>query len=120
MVADSKLNDWDKWTNQKIRRSQQRREGSNEDRGGGGRVLCKCFDILVPGKHLYLETVFYFSSQYITVFPMINFDMILSMTFQALLEELIMSGRYDTRDDFTVVYQPYLVNTRFPLLDVRE
>ncbi|KAJ8044684.1 Phospholipase B1, membrane-associated [Holothuria leucospilota] len=40
--------------------------------------------------------------------------------YQALLEDLIMSGRYDTRDDFTVVYQPYLVNTRFPLLDTLE
>lgn len=37
---------------------------------------------------------------------------------QTLLEDLIMSGRYDTKDDFTVVYQPYLTKTRFPLLPV--
>ncbi|PIK37686.1 putative phospholipase B1, membrane-associated-like [Apostichopus japonicus] len=36
--------------------------------------------------------------------------------YQTLLEDLIMSGRYDTKDDFTVVYQPYLTKTRFPLL----
>ncbi|PIK37685.1 putative phospholipase B1, membrane-associated-like [Apostichopus japonicus] len=40
----------------------------------------------------------------------------LIQSYQSKTEELVMSGRYDTRDDFTVVYQPFLTNTRFPLL----
>lgn len=31
-------------------------------------------------------------------------------------DELVASGRYDTREDFTVVVQPFFTNTYYPLL----
>lgn len=33
--------------------------------------------------------------------------------------ELVESGRYDTREDFSVVLQPFFHNTRLPVLEVR-
>ena len=41
------------------------------------------------------------------------------MEFTRLLEELVASGRYDTRDDFTVVFQPHLRDVT-PVLDVSD
>ena len=41
------------------------------------------------------------------------------MEFTRLLEELVQSGKYDTRDDFTVVFQPHLRDLT-PPLDVRH
>ena len=35
-------------------------------------------------------------------------------------EQLIESGRYDTRDDFTVVLQPFLENVAVPRTPVRK
>ena len=34
--------------------------------------------------------------------------------YQGALEQLAASNRYDGRDDFTVVYQPFFKNTRLP------
>jgi phospholipase B1 len=34
--------------------------------------------------------------------------------YQSKLVELVNSGRYDTRDDFTVVIQPFLAHTQLP------
>ena len=39
------------------------------------------------------------------------------MEYSRLLEELVNSGRYDTRDDFTVVLQPHQRDLG-PVLDV--
>ena len=39
------------------------------------------------------------------------------MEYSRLLEELVNSGRYDTRDDFTVVLQPHHRDLE-PVLDV--
>ncbi|PIK56148.1 putative phospholipase B1, membrane-associated-like, partial [Apostichopus japonicus] len=44
----------------------------------------------------------------------------LTRAYQRQTEALIMSGRYDTRDDFTVVYQPFLEETHMPFLDNGE
>ncbi|XP_071833859.1 phospholipase B1, membrane-associated-like [Apostichopus japonicus] len=44
----------------------------------------------------------------------------LTRAYQKQTEALIMSGRYDTRDDFTVVYQPFLEDTHKPFLDNGE
>lgn len=38
----------------------------------------------------------------------------LTLEYQVLLEALILSGRYDKREDFTVVYQPFLTETDLP------
>ena len=35
--------------------------------------------------------------------------------YQRRLHDLIASGRYDTSDDFTVVYQPFLEDTTPPV-----
>ena len=40
------------------------------------------------------------------------------MEYSRLLEELVNSGRYDTRDDFTVVLQPHHRDLE-PVLDVK-
>lgn len=32
--------------------------------------------------------------------------------------QLVESGRYDTREDFSVVLQPFFLNTRLPILEV--
>ena len=37
---------------------------------------------------------------------------------QDLTHDLINSGRYDTRDDFTVVIQPFFKNTVLPYTEV--
>lgn len=44
----------------------------------------------------------------------------LTRAYQTQTEELILSGRYDTRDDFTVVYQTFLEETHMPFLDNGE
>ncbi|XP_033633251.1 phospholipase B1, membrane-associated-like [Asterias rubens] len=38
----------------------------------------------------------------------------LTRDYQEVLRDLANSGRYDTTDDFTVVYQPFMENTQFP------
>ena len=38
--------------------------------------------------------------------------------FQILTQDLIYSGKYDTRDDFTVVLQPFFRNTELPRTEV--
>ena len=40
------------------------------------------------------------------------------LEYSRLLEELVNSGRYDTRDDFTVVLQPHHRDLE-PVLDVK-
>ncbi|PIK56149.1 putative phospholipase B1, membrane-associated-like [Apostichopus japonicus] len=51
----------------------------------------------------------------IDITPEEEFEFVeLTNQYQELLEELVMSGRYDTRDDFTVVYQPFLTDTNLP------
>ena len=42
-----------------------------------------------------------------------------SQKYRDVLEELIATGRYDTRDDFTVVMQPFFANT-YPPKKVRH
>jgi len=41
-----------------------------------------------------------------------------SFAFQDQLAALIDSGRYDTRDDFTVILQPFFEETVLPLDEV--
>ena len=45
---------------------------------------------------------------------------IMDVSLQKLLEEDIMSGQYDTKDNFTVVLQPFLQETSVPFTDVRS
>ncbi|XP_026857456.2 phospholipase B1, membrane-associated [Electrophorus electricus] len=40
---------------------------------------------------------------------------LINLEYQTVTEQLISSGRYDGREDFTVVLQPYLQNTVLPL-----
>ncbi|XP_076874027.1 phospholipase B1, membrane-associated isoform X2 [Brachyhypopomus gauderio] len=40
---------------------------------------------------------------------------LINLEYQTVIEQLISGGRYDGREDFTVVLQPYLQNTVFPL-----
>lgn len=37
---------------------------------------------------------------------------------QSSMRELVESGRYDTREDFSVVLQPFFHNIRLPALEV--
>lgn len=37
--------------------------------------------------------------------------------YQQILIDLVDSGRYDGRDDFTVVYQPFMTKTQLPMRD---
>lgn len=37
---------------------------------------------------------------------------------QSSMRELVESGRYDTREDFSVVLQPFFHNIRLPFLEV--
>lgn len=39
---------------------------------------------------------------------------------QSSMRELVESGRYDTREDFSVVLQPFFSNIRLPVLAVRS
>jgi phospholipase B1 len=41
------------------------------------------------------------------------------LRYQELLENLTNSGRYDGRDDFTVVIQPFMAKTQLPIQDNR-
>ena len=43
----------------------------------------------------------------------------IQLEYARLLEELVNSGRYDTRDDFTVVLQPHQRDLK-PIVDVRS
>lgn len=36
------------------------------------------------------------------------------------MRELVESGRYDTREDFSVVLQPFFLNIRLPILEVHS
>lgn len=40
------------------------------------------------------------------------------MCLQSSMRELVESGRYDTREDFSVVLQPFFHDTRLPILEV--
>ncbi len=40
----------------------------------------------------------------------------LAHAYSRRMEEAIASGRYDTSDDFTVVYQPFMRENEFPRL----
>lgn len=40
------------------------------------------------------------------------------MCAQSSMRELVESGRYDTREDFSVVLQPFFHNIRLPALEV--
>ena len=42
-----------------------------------------------------------------------------SQKYRDVLEDLIATGRYDTRDDFTVIMQPFFANT-YPPKKVRN
>lgn len=39
---------------------------------------------------------------------------------QNSVRELVASGRYDTREDFSVVLQPFFHDIRLPVLEVRS
>ena len=40
----------------------------------------------------------------------------LARRYNNAIKDLLDSGRYDGKDDFTIVYQPFLQNTRSPLM----
>lgn len=46
-------------------------------------------------------------------------DMSLCMCSQTATRNLVASGRYNTRSDFTVVLQPFFRNVIFPVLPVK-
>lgn len=65
-----------------------------------GRVVCRCASYpagQVERQAMIVETVEYSES----------------------ILELVTDGSYDDREDFTVVAQPFFVNTRLPTTDVR-
>ncbi|XP_013011149.2 phospholipase B1, membrane-associated isoform X1 [Cavia porcellus] len=41
----------------------------------------------------------------------------LTRAYQSSMRELVESGRYDTREDFSVVLQPFFLNIRLPILE---
>nr|XP_019590876.1 PREDICTED: phospholipase B1, membrane-associated isoform X2 [Rhinolophus sinicus] len=41
----------------------------------------------------------------------------ITRAYQSSMRELVESGRYDTREDFSVVLQPFFHNTRLPILE---
>ncbi|XP_006504111.1 phospholipase B1, membrane-associated isoform X2 [Mus musculus] len=62
-------------------------------------VLCNC--VLTPRKDSYeLARLEAFTKSY-----------------QSSMLQLVESGRYDTREDFSVVLQPFLLNTKLPVLE---
>ncbi|KAL6043970.1 hypothetical protein STEG23_008342, partial [Scotinomys teguina] len=62
-------------------------------------VLCSC--VLSPGENSYeLARLEFFTQSY-----------------QSSMRQLVESGRYDTREDFSVALQPFLLNTRLPILE---
>lgn len=62
-------------------------------------VLCNC--VLSPGENSHeLARLESFTQSY-----------------QSGMLQLVESGRYDTREDFSVVLQPFLLNTRLPILE---
>lgn len=40
------------------------------------------------------------------------------LCFQSSMRQLVESGRYDTREDFSVVLQPLFRNAKLPILEV--
>ncbi|GAB1289515.1 Phospholipase B1, membrane-associated [Apodemus speciosus] len=62
-------------------------------------VLCNC--VLTPGEDSHeLARLKAFTKSY-----------------QSSILQLVESGRYDTREDFSVVLQPFLLNTKLPVLE---
>ncbi|XP_076798379.1 phospholipase B1, membrane-associated isoform X3 [Arvicanthis niloticus] len=62
-------------------------------------VLCNC--VLTPGEDSHeLARLEAFTKSY-----------------QSIMLQLVESGRYDTREDFSVVLQPFLLNTKLPVLE---
>ncbi|XP_028634820.1 phospholipase B1, membrane-associated [Grammomys surdaster] len=62
-------------------------------------VLCNC--VLTPGEDSHeLARLEAFTKSY-----------------QSIMLQLVESGRYDTREDFSVVLQPFLLNTSLPVLE---
>ncbi|XP_038074882.1 phospholipase B1, membrane-associated-like [Patiria miniata] len=60
-------------------------------------ILCECILNLDLGERLTLEQ--------------------LNRDYQDALKDLASGGRYDTRSDFTIVYQPFMEETEFPIGD---
>ncbi|XP_071162876.1 phospholipase B1, membrane-associated-like [Mytilus edulis] len=69
-------------------------------------------------ENLVCDTLHYFTCR-CGAFPGDNKDELkaLVIQYQNGLEDLVDSGRYDTRDDFTVVNQPFLSETKIPVND---
>ncbi|XP_055478031.1 phospholipase B1, membrane-associated [Psammomys obesus] len=62
-------------------------------------VLCNC--VLTPGKNS----------------PELARLEAFAQSYQSSMLQLVESGRYDTREDFSVVLQPFFLNTRLPVLE---
>jgi len=64
--------------------------------------------LLCSGLHLYACPCAAYSKD-------INKVILLTKQYQEALQNIASSGKYDTRDDFTVVLQPFFRNTKIPL-----
>nr|XP_014343309.1 PREDICTED: phospholipase B1, membrane-associated [Latimeria chalumnae] len=85
-----------------------------QDSANETRKLCPC-SYKLPGSSLEL-----FEAEAAAAASWKLPQLVASWAYQEEVEQLVVSGRYDTQDDFTVVIQPFLRSTKLPSVQESE